>query len=148
MPCTLRARRSAQPAPRSSGTWYVRCLLHHNKVQKGQRPYRGDLMTCPVVAVGSADLITYAAQPVYTLQVKRLSAFDAGGHLAGAVSRPDVLAVWHRSNEETLADITDEVILHRLASCCPAGHSGISPCSGKTALRVAMIARSTGSDGL
>jgi hypothetical protein len=37
--------------------------------------------------------------------------------------------------------------MNRLRYYCPAGHSGISPCSGKTALRVAMIARATGSDG-
>ena len=49
---------------------------------------------------------------MYTLQVKRLPVVDAGGYLVGIVSRADLLAVFDRPDEEILAEIVDDVILH------------------------------------
>jgi CBS-domain-containing membrane protein len=88
-------------------------LLHHKQLQKAEGLTAADLMTHPAVTVRPDDLVEQAARMMYTLQVKRLPVVDAGGHLAGIVSRADVLAVYDRPDEEILAEIIDDVILHR-----------------------------------
>ncbi len=88
-------------------------IVHHKEVRKANGITAGDLMTHPAVTVGPGDSAQHAARMMYSLQVKRLPVVDAGGCLVGIVSRADVLSVFDRPDEEILAEITDEVILHR-----------------------------------
>lgn len=47
---------------------------------------------------------------MYTLQVRRLPAVNAGGFLVGIVSRSDLLAVFDRTGEEIHAEIVNAII--------------------------------------
>ena len=87
-------------------------IVHHKEHQKAEGLTAGDLMTHPAVTVKPEDTIEHAARLMYSLQVKRLPVVDAGGYLVGIVSRADLLSVFDRPDEEILAEITDEVILH------------------------------------
>ena len=87
-------------------------IVHHKEYKKAEGLTAGDLMTHPAVTVRPEDTIEHAARLMYTLQVKRLPVVDAGGYLVGIVSRADLLSVFDRPDEEILAEITDEVILH------------------------------------
>lgn len=87
-------------------------IVHHKEHQKAEGLTAGDLMTHPAVTVKPEDTIEHAARLMYSLQVKRLPVVDAGGCLAGIVSRADLLSVFDRPDEEILAEITDDVILH------------------------------------
>ena len=87
-------------------------IVHHKQHEKAEGLTAGDLMTHPAVTVRPEDTIEHAARLMYTLQVKRLPVVDAGGYLVGIVSRADLLSVFDRPDEEILAEITDEVILH------------------------------------
>ena len=88
-------------------------IVHHKEHQKAGGLTAGDLMTHPAVTVRPGDSAEHAAKLMYSLQVKRLPVVDAGGCLVGIVSRADVLSVFDRTDDEILAEITDEVILHR-----------------------------------
>jgi CBS domain-containing protein len=87
-------------------------IVHHKQHEKAEGLTAGDLMTHPAVTVKPGDTIEHAARLMYGLQVKRLPVVDAGGYLVGIVSRVDLLSVFDRPDEEILAEITDEVILH------------------------------------
>jgi CBS-domain-containing membrane protein len=87
-------------------------LVRHKDHEKAEGLTAGDLMTHPAVTVRPDDSVEQAARMMYTLQVKRLPVVDAGGYLVGIVSRADVLAVFDRPDEEILAEITDDIILH------------------------------------
>jgi CBS-domain-containing membrane protein len=86
-------------------------VLHHKEHQKAEGLTAGDLMTHPAVTVRPEDSVEHAARLMHTLQVKRLPVVDAGGYLVGIVSRADLLAVFDRTDEQILAEITDDVIL-------------------------------------
>ncbi len=88
-------------------------IVHHKEVMKAGGMTAGDLMTHPAVTVGPDDSAEHAARLMYSLQVKRLPVVDSGGCLVGIVSRADVLSVFDRPDEDILAEVTDEVILHR-----------------------------------
>jgi hypothetical protein len=47
---------------------------------------------------------------MYDRRVKRLPVTDADGHLAGIISRADVLSVFDRTDEAIRKEITDEVL--------------------------------------
>ena len=68
-------------------------------------------MTRPAVTVRPDEPVEHAARLMYARRVKRLPVTDAAGHLAGIISRADVLAVYSRPDEEIRKEITDEVIL-------------------------------------
>ena len=91
----------------------IASMVHHKEVRKAGGVSAGDLMTHPAVTVRPDDSAEHAARLMYSLQVKRLPVVDAGGCLIGIVSRSDVLSVFDRPDGEILAEITDEVILHR-----------------------------------
>jgi CBS-domain-containing membrane protein len=90
----------------------ISAMAHRKEMQKAKGVTAGDLMTHPAVTVQPDDTIEHAARMMYTLQVKRLPVVDAGGCLVGIVSRTDLLAVYDRPDEDILAEITDDVILH------------------------------------
>jgi CBS domain-containing protein len=91
----------------------IASMVHHKEAKKADGVTAGDLMTHPAVTVRPDDSAEHAARLMYSLQVKRLPVVDAGGCLVGIVSRADVLSVFDRPDEEILAEISDEVVLHR-----------------------------------
>jgi CBS domain-containing protein len=86
-------------------------LLRHKEQDKARGIIAGDLMTAPAVTVGVEDTVHDAARIMYRRKVKRLPVVDAQGHLAGIISRADVLAVFDRSDEEIHQEVTNDVIL-------------------------------------
>jgi CBS domain-containing protein len=70
----------------------------------------GDLMSRPAVTVGPDDLVKTAARLMHKRRLQRLPVVDAGGRLAGIVSRSDVLSVFRRSDEEIRREVTQDVI--------------------------------------
>jgi CBS domain-containing protein len=87
---------------------------------RGWRPHRrnrpadqttaGDLMTRPAMTVSPDDLVQSAAQLMRTRGLQRLPVVGGDGHLAGVVSRSDVLSVFRRSGEEIRREVTEDVI--------------------------------------
>jgi CBS-domain-containing membrane protein len=71
----------------------------------------GDLMTAAVVTVRPEDTVEHAAKLMYDRRVKRLPVTDADGHLAGIISRADVLSVFDRTDAQIRNEITEEVLL-------------------------------------
>jgi CBS domain-containing protein len=86
-------------------------ILHHRDKQKARGITAGDLMTRPAVTVASEDTIEHAAQLMYARKVKRLPVVDACGHLAGIISRADVLAVIERPAEDIRQEIASDLLL-------------------------------------
>ena len=86
-------------------------ILHRKDQAKARGVTAGDLMTAAVVAVRPEDTVEHAARLMYDRRVKRLPVTDADGHLAGIISRADVLSVFDRSDEAIRKEITDEVLL-------------------------------------
>jgi CBS domain-containing protein len=85
-------------------------LLHHRDQAKARGVTAGDLMTAPVVTVAPEDTVEHAARLMYTHKVKRLPVTDANGHLAGIISRADVLAIFDRKDEDIRREIAGEVL--------------------------------------
>ena len=85
-------------------------ILRHKQLEKARGITAGDLMTAPPVTVCPGDTVEDAARLMYLRQVKRLPVVDAGGHLAGIVSRADVLAVYARSDDEIAEEIRTGVL--------------------------------------
>jgi len=82
--------------------------------EKADGVIAGELMTRQTVTVTPDDTVEQAAQLMYHLRVKRLPVTDPDGHLVGIVSRSDMLAVYERSDEQILAEITGDVIQREL----------------------------------
>jgi CBS domain-containing protein len=85
-------------------------LLHHRDQAKARGVTAGDLMTAPVVTVAPDDTVEHAARLMYTHKVKRLPVTDANGHLAGIISRADVLAIFDRKDEDIRTEIAGDVL--------------------------------------
>jgi CBS-domain-containing membrane protein len=90
---------------------FVDGILHRRDQAKARGITAADLMTTAVVAVRPEDTVEHAAKLMYDRRVKRLPVTDAAGHLAGIVSRADVLSVFDRTDAEIRKEITDEVLL-------------------------------------
>jgi CBS-domain-containing membrane protein len=90
---------------------FVDGILHRRDQAKARGVTAGDLMTTAVVAVRPDDTVEHAAKLMYDRRVKRLPVTDADGHLAGIISRADVLSVFDRTDHDIYQEITNEVIL-------------------------------------
>lgn len=86
-------------------------ILRHKEREKARGVTAGDLMTAPPVNVSPEDTVEHAARLMYVRGVKRLPVVDADGHLAGIVSRADVLTVYGRPDAEIGEDIRASVLL-------------------------------------
>lgn len=75
------------------------------------------LMTSPAVTVGPDDTVEHAAWLMFTRKVKRLPVVDGGGHLAGIISRTDVLTVFDRPDGQIREEILSLVIPGRSEPC-------------------------------
>ena len=80
-------------------------ILRHKQLEKARGVTAADLMTAPPVTVSPEDTVEHAARLMYQRGVKRLPVVDADGHLAGIVSRSDVLAVYGRPDAEIAEDV-------------------------------------------
>ncbi len=89
-------------------------LLHHKDLVKARGITAGDLMTSPPVTAGPEDTVEHAARLMYTRKVKRIPVVDADGHLAGILSRADVLAVFDRPDEDIRREVNAEVLFDQV----------------------------------
>jgi CBS-domain-containing membrane protein len=80
-------------------------ILRHKQLEKARGITAGDLMTAPPVTVFPDDSIEHAARLMYLRGVKRLPVTDADRHLAGIISRADVLAVFDRTDHQIRQDV-------------------------------------------
>jgi len=85
-------------------------ILRHKQLEKARAITAGDLMTAPPVTVSPDDTVEHAARLMYLRGVKRLPVVDANGHLAGIVSRADVLSVYGRPDAEIEEEIRTGVL--------------------------------------
>jgi CBS-domain-containing membrane protein len=91
-------------------------ILHQHQTEKARAVTAGDLMTSPAETVSPDDTLEHAAKLMYVRRVKRLPVVDADGHLAGIVSRADVLAFYDRPDVEIGEEIrTDITVCESLA---------------------------------
>lgn len=86
-------------------------ILRHKQLEKARAASAGDLMTSPPVTVAPDDTVEHAARLMYLRGVKRLPVVDAGNHLAGIVSRADVLTVYSRPDAEIGEEIRTGILL-------------------------------------
>ena len=84
-------------------------LLHQHQAEKARAVTASELMTSPAATVSPDDTIEHAAKLMYVRKVKRLPVVDADGHLAGIVSRADVLAVYNRPDAEIGEEIRNDI---------------------------------------
>ena len=85
-------------------------ILRHKQLEKARGVTAADLMTAPPVTASPDDTVEHAARLMYLRGVKRLPVVDADNHLAGIVSRADVLAVYGRPDAEIAEDIRTGVL--------------------------------------
>jgi len=84
--------------------------LRRREHKKARGVTADDLMTSPPVTVTPDDTLERAARLMYTHKVKRLPVVSADGHLAGLVSRADLLAAFDRPDADIRWEILDQVI--------------------------------------
>jgi CBS-domain-containing membrane protein len=90
---------------------FVDGILRRRDQAKARGITAGDLMTTAVVAVRPDDTVEHAARLMYDRGVKRLPVTDENGHLAGIISRADVLSVFDRTDSAIAREINHDVIL-------------------------------------
>jgi CBS domain-containing protein len=85
-------------------------ILRRRELRKAAGVTAGELMTSPAVTVAPEDTVEHAARLMYSRGLKRLVVVDAGGRVAGIISRTDALAVFDRPDEEIRREIVGQVI--------------------------------------
>lgn len=85
-------------------------ILHRRQLEKARGITARDLMSSPAITVGEADTVEHAARILYLRGIKRLPVLDADGHLAGIVSRTDVLSVYDRPDADIYEEIVTDVL--------------------------------------
>lgn len=86
-------------------------ILRHKQLEKARAVTAADLMTSPPITVSPDDTVEHAARLMYLRAVKRLPVVDAENHLAGIVSRTDVLTVYSRPDAEIGEEIRNSILL-------------------------------------
>ena len=89
---------------------FITGILHQQQAEKARGVVAADLMTSPPLTVAPDDTLERAAQLMYLRKVKRLPVTDAAGHLAGIVSRADLLVIYCRADHEIGEDIRREIL--------------------------------------
>jgi CBS domain-containing protein len=84
-------------------------ILHQHQTEKARAVTAGDLMTSPAETVSPDDTLEHAARLMYLRKVKRLPVVDTDNHLAGIVSRADVLAFYDRPDVEIGEEIRNDI---------------------------------------
>jgi predicted transcriptional regulator len=90
----------------------VRTGPYHDDFTRAAAVTAADLMSTPPVTVTPGESVARAARLMYNARVKRLPVVSDDGHLAGIISRADVLSVYGRPDDEIGEDITKNVILN------------------------------------
>lgn len=89
-------------------------LLHLRKRRRERAKAEGtvasELMTSPAITVPAATPLSEAARIMQTKNVRRLVVVDQRGHIAGIVSRSNLLQVFMRTDEELRNEIRDTLI--------------------------------------
>jgi CBS-domain-containing membrane protein len=73
-----------------------------------------DLMTSPAIVIGASESLTTAAKLMDAESVKRLPVVDEYGHLAGILSRRDLLRVYLREDGAIQREVVEDVLLRSL----------------------------------
>jgi CBS domain-containing protein len=73
-----------------------------------------DLMTSPPITVGPGCAVAEAARLMHRRRVKRLPVVSGSGHLAGIVSRIDLLSLYDRADADIRAEIIEDVLAGQL----------------------------------
>lgn len=93
-------------------------LLHWRRERalqaKSAATTASELMTSPAVTIGPDEDVVRAARLMEEHRVNRLPVVDEHGHLAGIVSRSDLLSVFLRSDDQIRSEVTEDVILGML----------------------------------
>jgi CBS domain-containing protein len=84
-------------------------ILHQHEMEKAHALTAGDLMTSPAATVSPDDTLEEAARLMYVRRIKRLPVVDADNHLAGIISRADVLAFYDRPDVEIGEEIRNDI---------------------------------------
>jgi CBS domain-containing protein len=84
-------------------------ILHQHEMEKARAVTAADLMTSPAETVSPGDTLEHAARLMYVRRVKRLPVVDADNHLAGIISRADVLAFYDRTDAEIGEEIRNDI---------------------------------------
>ena len=84
-------------------------ILHQHQTEKARAVTAGDLMNSPAETVSPDDTLELAAKLMYLHKVKRLPVVNADNHLAGIVSRTDVLAFYDRPDVEIGEEIRNDI---------------------------------------
>jgi CBS domain-containing protein len=106
----LLAKQALNAASRAHHRHLTR-LSHRRERAKADGITAGDLMTRPAVTVGPDEPAWRASRLMSSRKVRRLPVVDPAGHLAGIISRADVLGVFTRPDEEIRQEVTEDVIL-------------------------------------
>lgn len=89
-------------------------LLHLRRQARERAKSEGlvasELMTSPPLSISIGATLTEAARRMQEHNVRRLIVVDAGGRIAGIVSRSDLLQVFLRSDEELRDEIVDKIV--------------------------------------
>ena len=89
---------------------------YHDDFARAAAVTAADLMTTPPVTITPGEPAAGAARLMYNARVKRLPVVSEDGHLAGIISRADVLSVYSRPDGEIGQEITKNVILNEFLS--------------------------------
>ena len=88
-------------------------LRRRREHEKAAGVTAADVMTPSPVTIGPDEPVERAAFLMYDHGIKRLPVVDGAGHLAGIVSRADVLSVFARPDADIRRDVTQGVLLRR-----------------------------------
>ena len=91
---------------------------YHDDFARAAAVTAADLMTTPPVTITPGDPVTSAARLMYNTGVKRLPVVSENGHLAGIISRADVLSIYGRPDDEIGQEITKNVIEFQAGPDC------------------------------
>jgi CBS domain-containing protein len=89
---------------------------YHDDFGRAAAVTAADLMSTPPVTVTPGESVAGAARLMYNARVKRLPVVSEDSHLAGIISRADVLSVYGRPDDEIGEEITKNVIVNGFRS--------------------------------
>lgn len=119
-------------------------ILRQHEMEKARAVTAGELMTSPAATVSPDDTLEQAARLMYVRRVKRLPVVDADNHLAGIVSRADVLAVYDRPDVEIGEEIRNDIAV--CESLADAARFGVAVADGVVTLTGSPQTREQGRD--
>jgi CBS domain-containing protein len=91
-------------------TGVLSAFLRHKDSEKAGGVTAAELMTSPAVTVSPGDTVEHAARLMYSRKLKRLPVVSTAGHLAGIVTRTDILAVFDRTDADIRKEITGAIL--------------------------------------